>query len=150
MNILFVCSGNSCRSPMAATYFNHLCKQNKIEGALAVSAGISAEAGASAPEAAVQLMSGLGVDMSTHIARELSAEMIESCEAVFCMEKKHLAHITKEFPAVKEKARMLLSLVDSKLGVEDPFGGDDEMYQQCFLGMLPALAELADRLIRSK
>ncbi len=150
MNILFVCNANSCRSPMAAAFFNHLCTQNKITGVAAISAGTQALEGAAASELAVELMSNLGVVIENHISRRVTAEMVSDCEAIFCMEKAQLNELTKDFPEAKEKARLLLTLLDSKLGVEDPVGGDDEMYQQCFLNMMPALAELADRVVRSR
>jgi len=150
MNILFVCNANSCRSPMAAAFFNHLCQQNKITNVDALSAGVDAQEGAKASDMAVSLMSNLGVSLEGHIARRVNAEMVADCDTIFCMEKAQLAELTKEYPEAKEKSRLLLTLLDSKLGVEDPVGGDDEMYQQCFLNMMPALAELADRIIRSK
>ena len=149
MNILFVCNANSCRSPMAAAFFNHLCHQNKITGVDALSAGVHTQEGSKASDMAVSLMSNLGVNIENHISRKVNAEMIADCDTIFCMEKAQLTELTKEFPAAKEKARLLLTLLDSKLGVEDPAGGDDEMYQQCFLNMMPALAELADRIVRS-
>ncbi|WDE96856.1 hypothetical protein PQO03_02630 [Lentisphaera profundi] len=150
MNILFVCNANSCRSPMAAAFFNHLCAQNKITDVAAVSAGAQAVEGDPASKLAVKLMSNLGVSIENHISRRVTEEMISDCEAVFCMEKAQLNELTKDFPEAKEKARLLLTVLDSKLGVEDPLDGDEEMYQQCFLNMMPALAELADRIIRSR
>ncbi len=150
MNILFVCNANSCRSPMAAAYFNHLCKQNKIDGVMAISAGINAEEGALSSAPAKALMDALGVNLENHISRRITAEIVEDCETIFCMEKSQLADLTSTYATAKEKSRLLLTLLDSKLGIEDPIDGDEEMYQQCFLTMMPALAELADRIIRSR
>ena len=150
MNILFVCNANSCRSPMAAAYFNHICKQNKIDDVTAISAGINAEEGDPASAPAVALMDSLGVSLENHISRCITAEIVEDCDTIFCMEKSQLSDLTAAYAPAKEKARLLLTLLDSKLGIEDPADGDEEMYQQCFLTMMPALAELADRIIRSR
>ena len=85
MNILFVCNANSCRSPMAAAFFNHLCTQNKITGVAAISAGTQAEEGAPASELAVALMANLGVVIENHISRRVTAEMVSDCEGQYGM-----------------------------------------------------------------
>ena len=150
MKILFVCSGNSCRSPMAAAYFNHLCRQNGIVGVSASSAGTSAEEGRPASAGACGVMDALGLSLKDHCSRHLSAELLAESDYVYVMTANHLKTLQKEHKAEAGKAKLLMSLTPVPEDVADPYGGDADDYTACFLSMIPALAELADRILRSR
>ena len=153
MNILFVCTGNCSRSPMAEAYFRHLCKQNHLDqDVTCLSAGIAVKEEASSPEEAQELMKSLGLSLENHVPKQISEDLVSSSDNIIVMDNSHLKALKKQFPdAVKEKGkvRTLLSFLDSDAEVEDPHRGDIETFQQCFLSMMPALANLTDRIIRS-
>ena len=150
MNFLFVCTGNSCRSPIAEYYFKQLCKQNNLPEVTTASAGTKAEEGREAPELSVQLFKLLGLDISSHRSTPLSAELVENADAIIAMGHDHVDHILNNYPAAADKTRTLMSLLDSEIDVNDPHNGDLNDFEATFLSMMPALAELGDRVIRSK
>ena len=150
MNLLFVCSGNTCRSPMAAAYFNFLCRQNGITEVRARSAGTSADEGRPASPGACSVMNALGLSLRNHSSARISAEIIDDAEAVYVMTAAHLKSLQKEFKSQAGKFKLLMSLTPVAEDVADPYGGDADDYNNCFLSMIPALAELADRILRSR
>lgn len=150
MKILFVCTGNCSRSPMAEAYFRHLCIQNKLEEVSCHSAGINVKEESEVPEEAKEVMSSLGLNLDNHIPRQIDEEIIEASDHIIVMDSTHLDFLSKKFKTVsKDKIRLLMSTLDSQDDVDDPYSGDLETFQECFLLMMPALANLTDRIMRS-
>ncbi len=150
MTILFLCTGNCGRSPMAEIYFRHLCQQNKLTQVTCHSAGTSVgEDYSTAPE--VQLvMESLGLSTTQHIPRKLDETILNMSDYVIVMEKSHLTYLKKNFPGFDQsKVKLLLSFIGINEDVDDPMDGDLETFQECFLTMMPALANLVDRIKRS-
>ena len=118
MNILFVCSGNTCRSPMAEGYLN----SKNISGLLALSCGFSV-AGESASENAVAVMKEAGIDISEHKSKTVSKDLL-CADKIFCMGESHkIALIAAGVPA--EKVFILGG------GISDPYGQSVAVYRQC-------------------
>lgn len=133
MNVLFVCTGNTCRSPMAEGYL--LSKDFKNVNA--VSRGIAAD-GSPVCENARKVMLEAGIDISGHISKRLSPEDTEKADRIICFSPSHkalLCEICKE----SEKIFVLGG------GVGDPYGGDTEVYRSCRNEIFSAL----DRLINN-
>ena len=114
MKIIFVCTGNTCRSPMAEGYLKSL----NINGLEVVSRGLQAGGGVS--ENSVAAMQEIGIDISAHIPRNLTREEIETADIIVCMTATHKAIL--ESAGVKADIRVLGS------GISDPFGGDIDSY----------------------
>lgn len=119
MNVLFVCTGNTCRSPMAEGFFN------SIFGSGAKSAGIFADEGAAPSYNAVKAMKRYGIDISGHTSKQITPEDIEDADKVFAMTARHAAMLKEIFP---QKADIIYVLGN---GISDPFGGDEEIYLKC-------------------
>ena len=124
--ILFVCTGNTCRSPMAMA----LCRLHGID---AQSAGLSAFPGDAAAPPAQRVIRALGGDLSQHRAQTVSEPLMEQAEKIFPMTASHALMLNHLFPAHAHKIQLLSP------SIPDPFGGDDETYRRCAHQLLLAL-----------
>lgn len=126
--VLFVCTGNTCRSPMAEGIFNHLADERKIN-AEASSAGIFAD-GASASSNSVSAMKEIGIDISGRVSRQITERMVEDADLVLTMSVSHKAVLISNFGRM-EKIYTLAEFIGKQADVTDPFGGDIDVYRQC-------------------
>ena len=81
--VLFVCTGNTCRSPMAEGIYNALAIHNDLDSR-AISAGVSTQEGMPASFGAQNAMAELGIDISLHSSQPLTNELLERADAVLC------------------------------------------------------------------
>lgn len=126
--ILFVCTGNTCRSPMAEYYFNSF-DVIKTKNYRAKSAGIHAFEGDKATRGAIKAMDKLfSIDLKDHLSSYLNREQIENASFVLAMTNLHKLEILRIFPEYKYKVYTLREFVGVNLDVDDPFGLDDESY----------------------
>jgi protein-tyrosine-phosphatase len=132
-SILFVCTGNTCRSPMAEMIFRaHLQQQNLIDPPWRVeSAGTWAQDGSPAARFSVELMARRGLDLSQHRSRTVSARMLEQFQLILVMEANHKEALLIEFPGLKNRIFMLSEMVGQKKSVADPVAKDITFYQKC-------------------
>ena len=131
--ILFVCTGNICRSPMAEGLFRHAVKGR---GDFAViSAGVGAVEGLPPSENAVVALKQLGIDISRQRSRMLSAELVQRADFIFGMTHSHVDAILLLYPQAAEKT-FLLREFDETLDrfendIPDPIGGPLSTYLEC-------------------
>ena len=131
--ILFVCSGNTCRSPMAealtraalAKKLNVAPDDLEQKGISVVSAGSFAMPGTRAAVPAVEAVKPLGGDLTKHRSRPLSVELIHEADVIFTMSRSHAAAVTALVPSAAEKTMTL----DPAGDIDDPIGGDLSLYQ---------------------
>jgi protein-tyrosine-phosphatase len=134
-HFLFVCSGNTCRSPMAAAIGNaEIAARLRVPvdaaeraGLRALSAGLSARAGAPMTPEAQRALRALGIPARPHGAQNLTTEMARRVEKIFCMTQSQLSAVIDLVPEAAAKAQCL----DPEGDVEDPLGGGPAVYVNC-------------------
>lgn len=135
-SLLIVCSGNTCRSPMAEGLARRmLAEERKLPdeeletaGVRVTSAGAFASGGSPASAEAVAALAKMGIDLSRHRSRRLTAEMVREADVIYCMTRTHVDAVLDLDPSAADKTFMLDPLGRD---VEDPVGLDLKAYQRC-------------------
>ena len=130
--ILFICTGNVCRSPMAAGLLKHMLRgRNDVQ---AVSAGLGALDGSTATGAAIEVMTELGVDISSHISQSLNSDLVRQADFIFTMTRQQQDTIQALYPAAAEKTFLVREFEDSSPAenndISDPIGQSIEVYRR--------------------
>ncbi|MCP3965408.1 MAG: low molecular weight protein arginine phosphatase [Lentisphaerae bacterium] len=148
MKVLFVCTGNTCRSPMAEKYFSKLCSDAGRVDIEVLSAGTFAGPGGAPSANAAKVMSDYGIEMQGFTSSSLTPVMVEDADIIVVMTSGHRSQIVAACPEAKSKVRLLMEFKNGG-DVADPFGGDYETYKQCFDEMKEALENLFLDLIKN-
>lgn len=143
--ILFVCTGNICRSAMAEHLLRHLSASSGL-GLELQSAGTAAESWYEMPESAKRLMAEAGVPPFTHKARLLTREQLRWADLVLVMTQAHLEHVTELFPEFTRKTRLLREYAGlDEADVEDPMSRPHEAFARSLASIREALDALIPR-----
>lgn len=146
--LLFVCSGNICRSPMAEALARHRAEQTGL-ALEARSAGTLGLTDRPADPKMVAVASELGIDLGAHVCQPVSDALVAWADRILVMEVAHLAHLHEAHPASREKAELLgpyagLREIDDPIGAWTrwPFRRCRDQLQKCvtaFVDRLPSL-----------
>lgn len=126
VKLLFICTGNTCRSPMAEGLARKMFGDSVQVG----SAGMAAYGGEGANTYALEVLKEQNVDLSRHLSRRISAELMADADWIIPMTRAQEEALKRLFPQYAKKTRYLGDWGDQKREVLDPWGGSLEIYRQ--------------------
>src|SRR5580658_7911791 len=131
--VLFVCTGNICRSPMAEGLFRHATRGRT--DCRVLSAGVGAMEGQPPSSHAVRALNELGIDISQQRSRMLTSDLVDEADYIFGMTHSHVDQVNLLFPQAAEKTFLLRefdeTLDEFEKDISDPIGGSYETYAYC-------------------
>lgn len=149
MHLLFICTGNTCRSPLAEAIARRQIADRQLTDLTVGSAGTSAWDGAPASDGALLVALEHGANLGEHRARQLSPELVASADLMLTMGPHHLdradalggagrAHLLTEYASGDARA------------VSDPFGGDLEVYRATYQELEREIGRVLDRIVAER
>ncbi len=149
-HILIICTANICRSPLVEAMLRRKLEEAGLADWQVTSAGTWAQFERGAARYSQKIALREGLDISDHMARMVSAEIIDSAELTLVMTKSHKESLQIEFQQDRDKIFLLSEMVGKTYDIADPYGGPDAGYEEMYrevrtiidLG-LPRIIELA-------
>jgi len=138
MNIMFICTGNICRSAMAHHLLEKRLKDLKIQGVKVYSCGVDANSGEKSTWEAKYVMKNLyDVDLEKHKATNITNSNIENMDLILCATKSHKKEVLRLYPRLEGKVYTMKEYVKydkpnhDKIDIDDPWGYSKEVYIDC-------------------
>lgn len=152
-NILFVCTGNTCRSPMAAALFLKLLEER--EAGLSskfqvLSAGIFAQDGMKASREAIETMKEENIDLENHEAQMVYPDLVRDADLILAMTENHKRILLDKFPEAEPKIFTLMEYAGLEGEIHDPFGLGKEEYLKTARQLKEVLAGVIERLLEKR
>jgi protein-tyrosine phosphatase len=149
-NILFVCTGNTCRSPMAEAFFNKIIKEEGYDKEYTCSsAGIYAYEGDCASYEAIQVMKNHGLDISRHYSKVLDHKAVREAYIILTMTRDHKRMVLDVYPEAADKIFTLKEFAEytkDDWDITDPFGLGLGAYEACAEELKTVLYKILDML----
>ncbi|MEM0914632.1 MAG: low molecular weight protein arginine phosphatase [Planctomycetota bacterium] len=150
LRVVMVCSGNTCRSPMAEVFFRQMVDEAGgvsapgLEGVEVASAGVFAGAGQPASEEAKAVAAEYGAELNGHRSTPLTREAVTEADLIYTMTDAHRNAVLAMAPEAKGKTQRL----DPRADIDDPFGGTTDAYRDTAEQIRTALSSRIKELNR--
>jgi protein-tyrosine-phosphatase len=151
--VLFVCSGNSCRSPIAKGLMDKIIADNSIKNfeIRTFSAGSTAPKGKLPSDNAQKAAKKFGVDISNHLSAPLTRERIVISDLILAMEQKHKTAVLELVPEAKKKTFVITEYANKdKQGIIDPFGQSLAVYERTTKQLYEILKKVYNKITKKR
>ena len=139
-NVMMVCIGNICRSPIAEVLLKHQQPQLNV-----FSSGLSALVGKPADPCSIELMKEKNIDLNQHCAQQINSVLVSSSDLILTMEQKHVEIIHSKFPEARGKVHLIGKWNDNQ-EVPDPYKKDKAAFESAALLIESGLAAWQKKL----
>jgi protein-tyrosine phosphatase len=153
-SVLFVCSGNIIRSPMAAELLKRYLPDTYRETISITSAGLHAQESCSADPRARVVAREFGVSLDDHSTERLSADSVAKADVIFVMDYRNEAELLARYPRARGKTALLGAYAEGRtphqLEIKDPYGGDRGDIRRCYKTLESCIRHLASVLVAGR
>jgi protein-tyrosine-phosphatase len=148
MKVLVVCSGNTCRSPMAGALLQHLWTGN--EQLTVLTAGTATVDGLPATSHAITTMAERGIDLGAHRSQPVTERLVREADLILTMTASHRDTLRRQWPSMAEKVQTLAEYSGKHADVPDPFGGPLDEYKRTAQSLADLLEAAVARMQRKE
>lgn len=149
MNILFVCTGNTCRSFLAEVYTKTFAREMGLNGIEVYSCGTGASSIYQVPDIIKEILKEDNIELPEHISTLVNMDLVKKADIILVMDKLHLLILENLFPSVKNKIFLLKQYIASEnhdYEINDPIGQSDDVYRQCAVVIKECIKKLIKKI----
>jgi len=152
MKILFVCTGNTCRSVLAEGYIRKFCKESNVDWIEVKSCGTGAMPTYKIPVIVLHLLKAEGIDVSSHVPTPINSLLVNSSDLILVMENTHRQEILRRYPECDSKVFLLKEFAGEKEKPEiyDPIGQPEEVYIERAKEIKEYVKKVFNKLVKNR